>query len=46
MKHLIDEYGDVIICIAGFTALTALIGVWFIAGEGIAERLLNAIFYK
>lgn len=46
MKHLIDEYGDVILGIAGFAALAALIGTVFLSGTNIIGGLFDAIFYK
>mgnify|MGYP005794455471 CR=1 FL=1 len=46
MRHLIEEYGDVVLCIAGFTVLAALLGVLFAAGASIASSLLDSIFYK
>ena len=46
MKHLIEEYGDVILSIAGLAALAALLGVLFLAGASIAGSLLDSIFYK
>lgn len=46
MRHLIDEYGDVVLSIAGFAALAALLGVLFLSGKNIASSLLDSIFYK